>query len=135
LIVVPESIKHPDSSRTVAVPVVVVPSVYVPLAFAVHDPLTFSEPAIEALLQVRGSRPTNEMSRAPLSVTHDDVTFQVPTTLPPQAVPLGQDGPPAPPLPVLEEPPVPVELPGLDVHPSRTVPNKAIPRTAARTFI
>jgi hypothetical protein len=85
--VVPERIKHPASSWTVALPVVFVPSVYVPFEFAVHVPVTLIDPEIDALLQVRGSRPTSEMSRAPLKLTHDDITFQVPTTSPPHAVP------------------------------------------------
>src|SRR5947208_7458842 len=96
-----ERFKHPASSWPVAVPLVVVPSVYVPFAFAVHVPLTLSEPEIEAVLQVRGSRPTSEMSRAPLNARQDDVTFQVPTTLPPQGDPFGQDGPPVPAVPVV----------------------------------
>jgi hypothetical protein len=49
-----------------------------------------------------------------LNVTHDELTFQVPTTLPPQAVTLGQDAPPPVPL---EVPPVPVELPPAPVVP------------------
>src|SRR5262245_24156645 len=110
---------------------------YVPLAFAVQVPFTWSSPEIDVVLHVRGSRPTSEMSRAPLSDTHDDVTFQVPTTSPPQAVPAAHDGPPlVPALPLLELPPVPVGLPGLDEQASITVPNMtATPRTANRTFI
>src|SRR5262245_59283303 len=138
LIVVPDSIKHPASSWTVAVPVVVVPSVYVPFEFAVHVPLTLSEPAIVTLWQVRGSRPTSEMSSAPLSETHDDVTFQVPTTSPPQAVPLGQDGPPpVPPLPPPELPPVPDGLvPEPELHAPKMIPAaSAVARTRNCTFI
>jgi len=133
---VPESIKHPASSWTVAVPVVVVPSVYVPFAFAVHVPVTVSEPEIDALLQVRGSRPTSEMSRAPLIARHDDITFQVPTTLPPHGDPFGQDGPPVPavpvvpavPLPVLPPPPdgvVPVELQAPEISANATIARAA----------
>src|SRR5262249_36965452 len=103
---VPESIRHPASSWIWTVPVVVVPSVYVPLALAVHVPLTSSEPEIVTFMHVRGSRPTSEMSRAPLSVRHDDATFQVPTTLPPQADTFVHDDPPVPVLPPPEVPPV-----------------------------
>jgi len=40
----------------------------------------------------------------PEMLMHDDVTFQVPTTSPPQGVPLGQEPPPPP---VLVVPPLP----------------------------
>jgi len=135
--VVPERIKHPASSWTVALPVVVVPSVYVPFAFAVHVPLTLIEPEIDALLQVRGSRPTSEMSRAPLKFRQDDVTFQVPTTLPPHGAPFGQDGPPVPAVPVdpavpLLEPPVPDRVPVVGLHAPEIIPIAiAIARTPA----
>jgi hypothetical protein len=137
--VVPESIKHPASSWMVAVPVVVVPSVYVPFAFAVHVPLTLIDPEIDVVLQVRGSRPTSEMSRAPLKFTHDDVTFQVPTTLPPQGDPFGQDGPPVPADPVVpppELPPVPVWLFPVELQAPEIIANAiAIARVADWTFI
>jgi hypothetical protein len=139
--VVPERIKHPASSWTVALPVVVVPSVYVPFAFAVHVPLTLIEPEIDALLQVRGSRPTSEMSRAPLKFRQDDVTFQVPTTLPPHGAPFGQDGPPVPAVPVdpavplLELPPVPVRLPVELQAPEITANPIVRARAADWTFI
>src|SRR6185436_19144299 len=135
--VVPESIRQPASSRTVAVPVVVVASMYVPFAFAVHVPLTCSEPEIDAVLHVRGSRPTSEVSSAPLNVTHDDVTFQVPTTLPPQGDPFGQDGPPVPALPPAPLVPAPLlpaapeRLPPPGVHaPAIATTASAVARTA-----
>jgi len=89
--------------------------VYEPSDLAVNDPVTVSEPEIDTLVQERGSSPASEMSRLlSLNVTHDELTFQVPTTLPPQAVTLGQDAPPPVPL---ELPPVLVELPPVPVFP------------------
>src|SRR3982751_6825832 len=90
VVVVPESRKQPAGRSSRAVPIVVVPSMYVPSALPVHDPLTLREPVISPLLQRGGSRPANEMSSFPPSARQDEVTFHVPTTLPPQAVTLGQ---------------------------------------------
>jgi len=122
--------------------VVVVPSVYVPFAFAVHVPLTLIEPEIDAVLQVRGSRPTSEMSRAPLKFRHDDVTFQVPTTLPPQGDPFGHDGPPVPAVPVdpvvpaPEVPALPVGVVPVELHAPAIIANaRAVVRTAGRTVV
>jgi len=77
------------------------------------------------------------MSRAPLKFRHEDVTFQVPTTEPPQAVPFGQDGPPVPAVPVvpavplLELPAVPVGLLPVGLQAPDTVANAiAIARAA-----
>jgi hypothetical protein len=96
------------------VPDVVVPSVYVPLELAVHVPLTVRDPEIVTFLQLFGSRPADEISRLlPLKVRHDELTAQVPTALPPQAVRLEQDAVAPPPLelpPVLVAPPL-AELP------------------------
>ena len=58
-----------------------------PVAVAVNDPLTLREPEIVTLVQVRGSRPMAEGSTLPLRLKHDELTSQVPTTLPPHAVP------------------------------------------------
>jgi hypothetical protein len=56
------------------------------------------------------------MSRFELDIDRqDDITSHVPTTLPPQAVPLGQDGP-VPPLPVVPAVPVPA-VPVLELPP------------------
>jgi hypothetical protein len=81
------------------------------------------------------------MSRAPLKLRHDEVTFQVPTTLPPQADPFGQDGPPVPAVPVvpavplLELPPVPVVFP-VGLQAPEIIANAiAIARAADWTFI
>ena len=135
--VVPESIRQPASSRTVAVPVVVVASMYVPFAFAVHVPLTCSEPEIDATLQVRGSSPTSEVSSAPLSDTHDDVTFQVPTTLPPHGVPFGHNGAPVPAVPPPLVPAAPVRLPPVGVQAAAATATRAsaLLRTLDRTFV
>ena len=54
LVVVPEICKHPAGSSTVASPVVVVPSVYVPSALAVHVPVTWTEPEMVGFVQLRG---------------------------------------------------------------------------------
>src|SRR5262249_59447843 len=98
VVVVPEIIKHPAGSSMSAEPVVVVPSVYVLLELAVHVPLTFSEPVNVTFLQLVGSRPASEMSRLLLeSCRHDELTVQVPTTLPPQVETLVQE-PELPPL-------------------------------------
>src|SRR5262249_31410572 len=82
---VPESIKHPAARSSCGEPVVVVASVYVPLA-AVKVPVTLKEPEIATLLQVRGSRPSHDGSTLPLTGRHDEVTVQVPSTVPPHAV-------------------------------------------------
>jgi hypothetical protein len=144
-VVVPEIIKHPAGRSNWTLPVVVVPSVYVPFELAVHVPLTVREPLAVTFLQLRGSRPASEMSTFELdTVRHDDITVQVPTTLPPQADPLAEhaaDVPPVP-LPVVppvvpavpaaELPPVPVGPSELDVHAPKITPNAiAIARTAA----
>src|SRR6187431_3140971 len=63
--VVPESCRHPAGSWTVKLPVVVVPSVNVPVATAENVPLTLSEPEIVGPTQVFGSRLAFEMSSFP----------------------------------------------------------------------
>jgi len=71
-----------------------------------------------------------------LKFRHDELTFQVPTTSPPQAVTLGQDDPPPPPpVPAvpLELPPVPDGLLEVELHAPEIIPAMsaiAIPRTA-----
>jgi hypothetical protein len=95
---------------------------------AVNVPVTVSEPEIVTLLQVRGSSPARAMSTLlSLSVRQDELTVQVPTTLPPQAVPFGHETPlppvPLPPAPVLL-PPVPVVPPVLELPP---VPEPVMP--------
>jgi len=115
VILVPDRFKQPAGSSTFVVPEVVVPSVYVPLAFAVHVPLTLTEPVSLTFLHMVGSSPAGPMSRSvALKVKHDELTVHVPTTLPPQGDPFGQappapvlELPPVPPFPVLELPPVP----------------------------
>src|SRR5512140_2627249 len=65
---------------------------------------------------------------SPDRARHDDFTVQVPTTLPPHDVPLGQLGavvvPPLPPL--AEEPPLP-GLPPLPVVPPEAPPLPVVP--------
>src|ERR1039457_2978401 len=85
------------------------------------------------LVQLRGSRPAAPGSRFPLTVRHDDVTFQAPTTSPPHGVTLvapEQDAPPLPPVPVApplaELPPVPLFPPLLELPP---VPAPPLPTT------
>jgi carbon monoxide dehydrogenase subunit G len=53
------------------VPVVVVPSTYVPLALAVKVPVTLNEPEIPTLVQVRGSSPSQDGSTLPFTVRHE----------------------------------------------------------------
>jgi hypothetical protein len=116
------------------------------LALAVKVPLTLSDPEIDTLSHVRGSRPSHAGSTLPFTVKHDDITVQVPTTLPPQAVTFWQDEPPpVPPLdvppvpgpvPPLELPPVPEGAPEVAVHAPEIVPAvNAIARAADLTFM
>src|SRR5450432_3879700 len=97
-------------------PVVVVLSEYVPSALAVHVPVTCKDPVTGAVAQ---PAPINIIFRFPLTLRQDAMTFQVPTTLPPQPVTFEQDAP-APPVP-LELPPVPnapaLELPAVPTAP------------------
>jgi hypothetical protein len=67
---------------------------------AVKVPVTVSDPEIPTLVQVVGSRPSQDGSTLPFTVRQDEVTVQVPTTLPPQGDTLWQvDVPPLPPVP------------------------------------
>jgi hypothetical protein len=111
-----------------SVPVVTVSSVYVPSPTAVQAPVTCSDPVIGAEVQ---PAPTTDGSSVPLTVRQDEVTVQVPTTLPPQAVTFEQDAPAppdaeipppaAPPLPSL--PPVPDVVPDPEPHPEKAGPS------------
>src|SRR4051794_11780568 len=92
---VDEITRHDGPSVNCSVPDVTVASVVVPSAFAVHVPLTWSEPVTGAVGQAAAS-PTRVRSSVPLTERHDDVTVHVPTRSPPQAVPSGQSPPPAP---------------------------------------
>jgi len=132
---VPERTKHPATMSRRGVPVVVVPSTYVPLALAVKVPVTLKDPEIPTLVQVRGSRPSQDGSTLPFTVRHEDITFQVPTTLPPQAVTSAHDPPVPPPAPVvpppLELPPVPDGVLVVGLHAPENTPNAiAIARAA-----
>ena len=96
------------------VPDVVVLSVYVPSALAVHVPLTVTEPVSFTFVHMAGLSPAAEMSRlVALNVKQDELTVHVPTTLPPQAATFGHP-PPAPVLPAA--PAVPLELPAAPVR-------------------
>jgi hypothetical protein len=55
--------------------------------------------------------PTDDKSKSPLTVRHDDNTVQVPTTSPPQASTLEQELPPLPVLPPELLPELPPEPP------------------------
>jgi hypothetical protein len=115
IVVVPDRNRQPDGRVIVALPVVVVPSVYVPSDFAVQVPLTLTDPETPTSWQWVGSRPAIEKSMfVPLNFKHGDDTLQVPTTSPPQALTsLGQvAGAPV----LLPVPAVPVELPGLELQ-------------------
>ena len=71
------------ASGNVVEPVVVVLSVYDPSPFAVHVPVTCREPVTGTVVHPRLAR---ETSMSPVSVRHDEVTLQVPSTEPPQGV-------------------------------------------------
>jgi len=81
------------------------------LAFADQVPLVVREPVTAALGQFA---PIAVRSSEPLTVMHDEVTFQLPTTLPPQAAGLEQAWPGVPELPpVPKAPALPVPAPWL----------------------
>ena len=105
VVVVPEISRHEAGSSSCASPVVAVSSAYDPSDLAVHLPVTCSEPVIGADVQ---SNPNGFKSMSPDSLRQEDVTVQVPTTLPPHGVMPVQD-PPPPPLPEL--PPEPLVPP------------------------
>ena len=65
--------------------------------------------------------PTSERSRLPLTFRQDDVTVQVPTRFPPQAVTFGQEVPPPP------VPEIPPELTAPPVPGVPPVPDRAFP--------
>jgi hypothetical protein len=97
-----ETDRHAALNGNVMEPVVVVLSAYVPLALAVHVPVTCRDPATGTDWHPRERSFT---SKSPDRLRHDDVTFQVPTTSPPHGVAVGQLLPVLPPLP--GEPPLP----------------------------
>ena len=107
-----ETVRHCVVNGNVMEPVVVVLSSYVPLALAVHVPVTFMVPTIGTDGQ---PIPRSDASMLPDRLRHADVTFQVPTTSPPQDDPLGQSAgalvlPELPPLPVPPPPEPPQPL-------------------------
>jgi hypothetical protein len=77
------------------------------LELAVHVPVTWIAPVTDADEQ---AAPTDDKSKSPLTVRHDDDTVQVPTTSPPQASTLEQELPPLPVLPPELLPELPPEL-------------------------
>jgi hypothetical protein len=122
--------RHEGANVNCSSPEVVVLSKYVPSALAVNVPVTCRDPVTGA---VGHPAPNDAKSRLPVTFRHDDVTVQVPTTMPPQGVTLGQD-PPAPPLPDFA--PVPDEPPRLELHPPRITPKAiAIARAADWTLV
>jgi hypothetical protein len=100
---------------------VAVASVYAPPDLAVHFPVTCKDAVTVPLVQAKPAFLLG--SNGPDVVRHDEVTFQVPSTSPPQGVTLVHE-PPAPPLPVLPplavDPPLAV-LPPLAVDPPLAV--------------
>jgi hypothetical protein len=137
---VPEMFKHMAASASCTVPVVVVLSEYVPLELPVHVPDTWSDPVTDADAQ---PTPRFVRSASPLTLRHDDITVQTPTTLPPHGVPPAHapaapppEVPPVPPDPLLELPPVPDGPLETGVHAPESIPNAiAITRAADCTFI
>ena len=123
LVGVEEITRHEASNVICSSPDVTVLSVQVPLALAVHVPITWREPVTGADGQ---PAPTNDRSSAPVTVRHVDVTVQLPTTSPPQGSTLEHADAsvgwfvPAPPPP-LREPPFPIEPP-LELPPLRVPP-------------
>src|SRR4029079_17213803 len=78
--------------------------------------------------------PASDRSTSPDTFRHDDITVQVPTTLPPQTATLVQVPPPVelPPVPLLPElPPVPDEEPELALHAADTMPSATAMATTA----
>src|SRR5580704_5425031 len=127
---VDEMTRHAGDNVSCSVPVVVVASVYVPSGLAVQAPVTWRDPLTGAEGQ---PAPTNVRSRSPVTWRHDELTFQVPIRLPPQAVTLEQDPPcvpppelppAAPPVPLAALPPVPPaeELPPVPDSPPAPEP-------------
>ena len=107
--------RHEGASGNLIEPVVVVPSLYVPSLLAVQVPVTSSEPVTGTVLHPRLARVT---SMSPDKVRHDDITFHVPTTEPPQGVAVEHfGGPCVPPDPLPEDPPLPVVPPLADEPP------------------
>lgn len=120
--------KHAGASGNVMFPVVTVLSVYVPSLFAVHVPVTCSDPVTGTVLHPRLASVT---SMFPARARQDDVTLQVPITEPPQGVTPGQLCAPAvPPEPVVL--PVPPELAVPPVPPEPVVPPVSPPGVLGR---
>ena len=113
---VDEIIRHADPNVNCSSPDVVVLSVYVPSELTVHVPVTWRDPVTGADGQPAPAL-INVMSSSPATFRHDDVTFQVPTTSPPQGLTLEQDVPPPLPPPAPPEPDVAPDPPMLEVAP------------------
>src|SRR5450432_2927337 len=110
VVVVPDTFRHSAAKVMVSWPVVMVWSVKVPLALAIQLPLTWMDPVSAALTH---PRLIPSMFLSPETVRQEGVTFQLPTTLPPQGVTLA---------PLLQEPPVlgepPLEPPAWPIWPT-----------------
>jgi hypothetical protein len=101
---VDDSTRHEEFSVNCSCPVVVVPSVYVPSALAVQVPVTWSDPVTGAD-EHPDANPKFDKSSIPETLRHDDATFQLATTFPPQVPALEHDASPGPlvdPAPRLE---------------------------------
>ncbi len=85
-------------------------------------PVVCRYPVTGTVAQPRLSRLT---SMAPVSSRHEDVTFQVPTTSPPQAITLAQS------VGMTVEPPVPVAPPVPPAPPVPTPPEPLVPPVTA----
>jgi hypothetical protein len=114
--------RHSLGGEICAGPVMVVPSMNEPSAFAVNVPVTLKFPVICPVGQVKPN--CFCASTVPDTATHDDATVQVPVTLPPQAVtPAGVQVPEAPPaalppmLPSAPPDPLLADAPPLPVAP------------------
>ena len=92
VVVVADTFLHDDGSASSSSPSLVVSSVSDPSVLAVKVPVTLMDPEVTtAFLQ---SVPSPDRSTPPETFRHDEVTFQVPTTSPPQAVTSVQASPP-----------------------------------------
>jgi hypothetical protein len=118
---VDEMTRHDGPNVNCSSPDVIVLSEDVPSALAVHVPVTWRDPVTGA---EGHPAPTNDRSKVPVTLRHDDITAQVPTTLPPQGVTLEQDPPVAPPpeLPAVLPPAPLLEVPAAPPAPPPPVP-------------
>lgn len=123
---VDEMTRHEAANVNCSVPEVIVLSEYVPSELANHDPVTSRDPVTGADVQPRVKR---DRSSSPVTFRHEDVAVQVPTMLPPHAVPLEQEATTFPLL--LLEP----KVPELDCALAPDPPEPALPLEPAAPLL